>query len=251
MATVRSLDILDVARALGCHPFSATPEGVADWLANYSVQKGGGFNYDTAINTLFDAFRGGHSQESAVQYCLGHGNPKGRMQNASAISSVMPYALEHPSTCHKIGLTAVAIGRYSSRSVFAKIKAPLVRVEGSRAYLVMPGFRMSHRPSDVEIDFACSVALQVLAQGDLSVANFEYLYAGPGPDLRTARGKKPQRMFQAIDGATRNRFDAEQIDRLLDVFVKGVALADSKGADAREPKLDGYRIIDPRQSSFL
>jgi hypothetical protein len=251
MATIRSIDILDVARALGQRPFGATPDSVADWLEEYSRQRGGGFNYNPAINALFDAFRGEHTAQSAYDHCLKNGNPKGRAQNADAIRSVMPYALEHKSTCYRVGLTAFAIGRYESRSVFAKIKAPIVRVEDQRAFLVMPGFRMSHRPSNVEIDFACSVALQVLAQGDFSVANFEYLYAGPGPDIQTARGEKPSRMFTAIDGATRNTFDAEQIDQLLDIFVKGVALADRRGADAREPKLTGYRIVDPRQPGLI
>ncbi|MFN2099002.1 hypothetical protein [Altererythrobacter sp. MF3-039] len=251
MATIRSIDILDVARALGERPFAATPESVSHWLSDYSRRKGGGFNYNTAITTLYDAFRGLHTAQSARDFCLSNGNPKGRSQNADAISAAMPYALEHPSVCHRIGLTAVAIGRYDGRNVYAKIKAPLVRVEDGRAFLVMPGFRMGYRPRNIEIDFACSVALQTLAQGDLSAANFEYLYAGPGPDILTARGQKPIRSFQAIDGGTRERFDQQQIDRLLDIFVKGVALADQVGADAREPKLNGYRIIDPRQSSMF
>ena len=252
MTSIRSLDILDIARSLGPRPFSASPTSVAEWIASeYSKKGGGGFNYDMAISTVYDAFRGGHTEKSAVDYCLKNGNPKGREQNASAIAAVMPYALAHPSVCYKIGLTAAAIGRLHGRTIYAKIKAPLVRVEGQKAYLVMPGFRMSYRPQEIEIDFACSVALQILAQGDLSVAEFEYLYAGPGPDIQTVKGQKRPRVFTAISGKDRKQFTADQIDSLLDIFVKGVALASEQGADMRTPKLNGYRIIDPSQPRMI
>lgn len=246
MASIRSLDILDVARALGQRPFSATPRGIADWLAaEYAGSRGGGFNYDPAICTTFDAFRGLHTVDSAVRFCSENGNPKGRVQNASAIKCLMPYALEHPSICHRIGLTAVAIGRFDGMSVYTKIKTPLIRVEGRQAFVVMPGFRMSHRPHDVAIDFACSVALETFGQGDYGNADFEYLYAGPG----TGPGKG--RMFQAIHGKDRFRFTLDNINRLLQVFLEGVAIAHREGMDAKEPNLRGYRIIDPYEPRFL
>ncbi len=250
MSTIRSIDIMDIGRSLGLRPFAATPRNVADWIAQeYSSRKGGGFNYDPAIGVVYDAFRGGHTFKSAQDYCLNSGNPKGRAQNASAIAAIMPYALEHRSVCHRIGLTAIAIGRFDGRSIYAKLKTPLVRVEGDKAFVVMPGFRMSYRPREIEIDFACSVAREFFAQGDFHVADSEYLYAGPGPDLGAK--DRPRRMFQAIHGKDRHQFTLEQINRLLDVFVKGVALAAEDGADIREPDLRGYRIIDPRAPGFL
>src|SRR5689334_4376606 len=104
---------MDVARSLGQRPFQATPRSVADWLAtNYVGVRGGSFDYNTAIATTHDAFKGLHTEASAVAYCETHGNPKGWVQNASAIRAVMPYALEHKSICHRIGLTAVAVGRF-------------------------------------------------------------------------------------------------------------------------------------------
>ncbi len=244
MASIRSLDILDVARSFGQMPFSATPRSIADWLKQeYASKRGGGFNYDPAINTTYDAFRGLHTLESAVDFCSNNGNPKGRAQNASAMKALMPYALEHPSICHRIGLTAVAIGRFDGKTVYAKIKTPLLRVEGSKAFVVMPGFRMSYQPKEIEIDFACSVALETLAGGDYSEADFEYLYAGPGP------GKG--RMFQAIHGSERFRFSIDNINRLLDVFVQGVAIAYKEGFDVKQPNLRGYKIIDPYEPSFI
>lgn len=246
MASIRSLDIFDVARSLGQAPFSATPRSVADWLkSEYASKKGGGFNYDPAICTTYDAFRGGHTIESAVRFCAENGNPKGRAQNASAIKALMPYALEHRSVCHRIGLTAVAIGRFDGLTVYTKIKTPLLRVEDQRAYVVMPGFRMSHRPQEVEIDLACSVALETFAQGDYAQADFEYLYAGPGPGIGKGR------MFQAIHGRDRFRFSLDKINRLLETFVGGVALAHREGMEPKKPDLRGYRIIDPNEPRFL
>jgi len=245
VASIRAMDILDIARSLGQRPFQATPRSVADWLASDYIGTGGGsFDYNTAIATTHDAFRGFHTQRSAVQFCRSHGNPKGRAQNASAIAAVMPYALEHKSVCHRIGLTAVAVGRFVGRTVYAKIKAPMMRIEGDEAFIVMPGYRMSFRPTEIEIDFACSVALATFAQDDRNGADFEYLYAGPSPQSSKVR------MFQAIRGRDRYRFSEEQINRLLDVFVKGVALAHEDGLDRSSPYLTGYKIIDPSEPMF-
>lgn len=244
MSSIRAMDVLDVARALGDEPMRATPEGVRDWLrAEYVGRSGGGFNYDPAIGVVYDGFRGGHTQESAILHCLTHGNPKGRRQNADAARVLMPYILSNRSVCHRIGLTAVAIGRFGGKTVYTKIKAPLLRVQGDRAYVVMPGLRMSYRPSDVAIDVACSIACATLAQGDLDRADFEYLYAGPG-----ASG---EREFRAIHGRGRSRFGVESIDAMLDIFVRGVALAADDGASVAEPFLRGYRIIDPDAPRFI
>jgi hypothetical protein len=155
----------------------------------------------------------------------------------------MPHVLSNISTCHRIGLTAVAIGRFSGRTIYAKIKAPLLRIGPENAYVVMPGLRMSYRPNEVAIDVACSVAMAVFAQSDLAKAEFEYLYAGPG-----ASG---EREFRSIYGRGRARFGQDTIDQLLDIFVKGVALAAEVGVSISEPKLVGYRIIDPIQPSFF
>jgi hypothetical protein len=244
MSSIRALDVVDIARSLGDEPMRATPEGVAEWLlADYSKGGGGGFNYDPAILALYDAFRGWHTLKSAVLSCLTSGNPKGRRQNAEAIRAVMPYALENLSTCHRIGLTAVAIGRFDKRTVYAKIKAPLLRVGVDRSYIVMPGFRMNHRPSEVAIDVACSIAMAVFSQSNMAGTEFEYLYAGPG----IGGG----RQFRAIHGTGRRRFGESDIDTMLNVFVHGVAIAAGAGVSIREPKLDGYRIIDPDQPTMF
>ena len=58
-------------------------------------------------------------------------------------------------------------------------------------------------------------------------------------------------MFQAIHGKDRHRFTLEQINRLLDIYVNGVALAMDAGVEAREPDLKGYRIIDPNQPGLF
>lgn len=243
MSSLLCLDILDVAQSMGEHMLQATPESVCKWLLNYQAKSGGGFNYDPAINTIIDAFKGKHTLQSAVEYCATNGNPKGRKQNASAIEALMPHILDNQSICYRIGLTAVAVGRFGGKTVYAKIKAPLLRTANGKAYVVMPGLRMSCRPSKAAIDFACSVALDQFAQDDFETADFEYLYAGPGI------GK--DREFMPIYGKDRFRFSRDTIDKMLDIYVKGVALADSRGADTRVPALRGYRIVDPNSPRFL
>lgn len=244
MSSIRALDVLDVARSLGEEPMRASPESVRDWLLEeYSGKKGGGFNYDPVIGVIYDGFRGGHTQESAVLHCLTHGNPKGRRQNADAARVLMPYILSNLSVCHRIGLTAVRVGRFDGKTVYTKIKAPLLRVRDGHAYIVMPGLRMSYRPNEVAIDIACSIACATFAQGHFEEADVEYLYAGPGVS--------GEREFRAILGRGRARFGIDTIDALLDIFVKGVALAAAEGASVVEPLLRGYRIIDPDAPRFF
>ena len=93
---------------------------------------------------------------------------------------VAPFALSNKSACYRIGNTAVAVGRIGGHSVYIGIKSPMVRVNDGKAYVVMPGFRRSFRPTEPEIDVACSIALANLARDDFADADFEYLYAGPG-----------------------------------------------------------------------
>jgi hypothetical protein len=244
MAGVSLVNVLDVARALGSEPLTATPKQVADWLlSKYLKKRGGGFNYNPAINTTYDLFRGAISYEDAVRYCWTTCNPKGRRQNADAIKHVASYALDNPSICYRIGFAAVAAGRVRGRTVYIGIKAPMVRVAHREAYVVMPGFRMSHRPVEVEIDVACSIALANFARDDFADADFEYLCAGPG-----AAG---HREFRAIRGKDRRIYDRDAIDALLDTYVKGVAVAVKAGAEIREPNLTGYRIFDPREPFFF
>jgi hypothetical protein len=208
------------------------------------VQKrGGGFNYDPSIHTTYDLFRGILSFEDAVQYCLATGNPKGRRQNVDAVKQVAPYALDNISTCYRTGFAAVAVGRVQRETVYIGIKAPMVRVAHCEAFVVMPGFRMSHRPVESEIDVACSIALANFARDDFSEADFEYLYAGPG-----ASG---QREFRAIRGRDRKIYDRDVVDALLDIYVKGVDLANRLGVQLGEPNLKGYRIFDPREPLFF
>lgn len=143
------------------------------------------------------------------------------------------------SRCYRIPFTAVAVGRAKDTTIYIAIKAPLVRVRGSDVFVVMPGFRMSHRPGEMEINLACSIALATFGRDDFAEADFEYLYAGPG-----ASGA---REFRAIKGRDRTIFDRDTIDGLLQIYVQGVALAADEGAVMREPVLAGYRIIDPSE----
>lgn len=244
MAGLYLVNVLDVARSLGANPTKATPALVADWLlAEYLKKRGGGFNYNPAINLTFDLFRGAVSRDQAILHCSSCGNPKGRRQNVEAIKQVADYALENISTCYKVGFRAVAIGRIKSEQVYVGVKAPMVRVNHDEAFVVMPGFRMSHRPVETEIDVACSIALASFARDGYDEADVEYLYAGPGIS--------GLREFRSIRGKDRKVFDRDAIDSLLDVYVRGVAIALAAGAVSRPANLDGYSVIDPRQSSMF
>jgi hypothetical protein len=244
MSSLLLLNVLDCARSFGSDPRAARPEDVADWLlTEYMRKRGGGFNYNPAIQTLPDLFRGASDCDAAVLHCISTGNPKGRTQNAEAIKVVAPYALKNISTCYRIGFTAVSVGRLREKTVYVGIKAPLVRVVHDNAFVVMPGFRLSYRPTESQIDLACSVALANFARDDFAQADFEYLYAGPGVS--------GLREFRAIRGRDRSIFDRDEVDGLLDIYVRGVSIAIDSGAEVREPNLRGYRIIDPREPRFF
>jgi hypothetical protein len=238
------MNVFDVARALGITPLLVTPEEVADWLlSEYLRKRGGGFNYDPAINATYDLFRGIASRDQAILHCLTKGNPKGRRQNTEAIKCIADYALANVCRCERISFTAVAVGRVKGATVYAGIKAPMLRILNEEAFIVMPGYRMSHRPVEAEIDVACSIALDTFSRDDRAGADFEYLYAGPDQD--------GQRQFRAIKGRDRKILSRETLDGLMDTFVKGVALAIEAGAEPKKPDLRGYRVVDPRQPSVF
>lgn len=243
MSSVLFLNVLDVARSLGVEPSRSTPRQVSEWLlSEYLRRRGGGFNYNPAINATYDLFTGAGSHESARLHCLTHGNPKGRRQNVEAIDVIAPYALANISQCYRIGFTAVAIGRIGKATVYIGIKTPMVRIRDQEAFVVMPGYRMSYRPIEIEIDVACSIALANFARDDFEKADFEYLHAGPG--------LSGEREFRAIKGRDRTIFDRDQIDGFLDTYVNGVALAIEAGIELRAPDLKGYQIVDPNEPSL-
>jgi hypothetical protein len=244
MSGVHLINVLDVARSLSTNPTKATPEMVAHWLmTEYLKKRRGGFNYNPAMDMTFELFRGNIKADEAELFCLTNGNPKGRRQNVEAIKHISSYALSNISTCYKIGFRAVAVGLIKGEQVYVGIKAPMVRVLHDEAFVVMPGFRMSQRPVEAEIDVACSIALATFAREGYDEADFEYLYAGPG--------LSGHREFRSIKGRERRIFNSEEVDALLDTYVKGVALALDAGIESRPANLRGYSIIDSRQSTIF
>jgi hypothetical protein len=232
------MNFLDVARSLGSDPLNASPERVRDFLNAEFSRKGGAFNYNTSINSLFYLFRGG-SLADAETYCASHGAPAGFKPNVEAVRLAGAYAMANPSNCYRTPFSAVAVGRLSDdRTAHMAIKAPLVRVADGQAYVVVPGFRMGHRPVDIEIDVAASFALAQFGRDDFSEADFEYLYAGPGDGGR---------VLEVYHGRNRHVFDVDTVDAFLDVYVRGLDLAISEGMSAPEPNFRGYRVVDPNQ----
>jgi len=244
MASVLLMNFLDVARSLGLDPLNATPEKVATFITREFKRSGGAFNYNTSIISLFDLFRGASTLQEAEDYCAEHGAPAGWGPNVQAIRLAGSYAIERQSNCYRTSFAAVAIGRLTNdRTAYMAIKTPLVRVEGDRVFVVVPGFRMSHRPVDVEIDVAASLALAHFGRDDFHDADFEYLYAGPG--------STGEREFQAFHGRSRRVFDLDAVDHLLDIYVRGLSLAVDQGISAPAPNFRGYRVVDGDQPGFF
>lgn len=244
------LNVLDIARSLGENPEAATPSSVSHWLGkNYKLNKGGGFSYDSSISMLPGLFAGDFSIETAKDFCRQKGNPIGRKHNCDVVDLVGPYALSQNSKCYKVDFSAFVIGRFSSKNVYAGVKAPLVRIAGANVFVVLPGFRMGHRPREKEIDVACSIILSFLARDDFEKADIEYLYAGPASSVR--RKIRPVRTFFPIHGKDRFLYNRDQVDNLLDVYVRGVALAVELGAAFKDANLRGYRVIDPDQPGMI
>ena len=244
MSSFLLLNILDVGRAFGQMPLRTTPEEICNWLlTEYARKRGGGFNYDPAIKSLFDLFQGRVTLEEAKTVCATSGNPKGRAHNVDAVSCVGSYAEQNRSTCYPIGYIATPVGRTHGRTVYIGMKVPMVRVARGSAFVVLPGFRKSYRPVGAQIDLACSIALATLARDDFSEADFEYLDAGIGLD-----GK---RFLTVCMGRDHHVYGIEDVDKILDVYVRGIALALDTGVLVRDANLDGYRVIDPDQYSMF
>jgi len=103
---------------------------------------------------------------------------------------------------------------------------------------------MAYRPSEAQLDFVCSAILGTFARDELAVADIEYLYAGPA---EFGRG----RSFRPIHGQDRRILSIDVVDDVLDIYVKGVALALREGGDAREPRFSGYSLLDPDEPGLF
>jgi hypothetical protein len=123
------------------------------------------------------------------------------------------------------------------------VKAPLVRVQDGEIFVVVPGFRLAHRPVGLEIDVAASLALATFGRDDFSEADYEY--------LDCSRGSSGERELSVYKGRERRIFNLDEVDHLLDLYVKGLALAIEAGMTAQKPNFRGYRVIDPEQPRML
>lgn len=244
MSSLLLTNFLDIARSLGPNPLHATPASVEAFIRRELRGGGGTFNYNAAINCLPDLFKGQMTVEQAEAYCSSHGAPAGWRQNSTAIIVAGTYAVENLSNSYRIPFTAVPIGRVSTGQVaFMSIKAPLVRVQGDNVYVVVPGFRMGHRPQGIEIDVASSFALANFARDDFSEADFEY--------LDCSRGVSGERELNVFRGHDRRIFNLDEVDEMLDIFVRGLDRAMMAGMPARAPSFRGYHVIDPDQPRMV
>ena len=244
MSSLLLMNFLDVARCLGRDPLNARPEEIASFMKREFRPGGGGFNYNTSINSLPGLFRGSMTVKNAIAYCGTHGAPAGWKPNCEAIDIVGSYAATQPSSCYRIPFSAVPIGRLpGDQTAYMAIKAPLVRVQNTDVLVVVPGFRLGHRPIGVEIDVAASLALATFGRDDFSEADYEY--------LDCSRGSSGERELSVHRGRDRRIFDLNEVDYLLDIYVKGLAIAINGGMNAGKPNFGGYKVGDPNQPRML
>lgn len=244
MGSVLLMNFIDVARSLGRDPLAASPNQVADFIRREYSRAGGLFNYNPAIEKLYDVFRGALSAADAEEFCRNNGVAAGRKPNGDAIRLAGAFAEQHRSQCYRTPFTAVPVGRLpGGRTAYMAIKAPLVRVAGDDVYVVVPGFRMNHRPQAAEIDVAASFALATFARDDFEGADFEYVNAGPGVG--------GERVLEVHRGRDRRIYDVDTVDRLLEIYVAGLVLALDAGMPAQSPNFRGYRVGDPDQPRFI
>lgn len=244
MPTPLLMNFLDVARCLGSDPLNANPADVAAFLQREFRSGGGSFNYNPSIQSLPNLFLGRQTVEQAVEYCSSHGAPAGYKANVDAIRLAGAYAASEHSNCYRIPFSAVPVGRLAGdTTAYMAIKAPLVRVRHGIPFVVVPGFRLGHRPQGVEIDVAASFALATFARDDFSEADYEY--------LDCSRGPSGARELKVYWGSERKIFDLDEVDHLLDIYVRGLSLAMSSGLEVRAPNFRGYHIIDPDQPRMI
>ncbi len=235
------VNAIDAGRALGPRLEDATPAQVEHFFrSDYLLRKGGSFNHDTSIFATGDLFRGRITIPQAETFCLSNGSAAGREQNAAIIRVVGPYAVGRLSVVHKVGYIAIPVGRALGHTIYIGVKAPYVRVNDSEARLVIPGYRKTFIPSDEQIIFPCSLASNQIARDDFAGVLPEYLYAGPGDDGE-------DRKFKAVIGSPGSVLQRDQLDDLLNVYVKGIVRILEAGEGLKPARLAGYRIIDPSQ----
>jgi hypothetical protein len=238
------MNFLDVARCLGGDPLNANPEVIAAFMKREFRPGGGGFNYNTSIVSLPNLFRGAMTVEEAIEYCSSHGAPAGWKPNSEAIEIAGAYAVTQQSSCYRIQFSAVPIGRLPGNlTAYMGIKAPLVRVRQGKAYVVVPGFRLGHRPVGIEIDVAASLALATFGRDDFAEADYEY--------LDCSRGSSGERELSIHQGRDRRIFNLDEVDHMLNIYMQGLALALASGMTANKPNFRGYRVIDPDQPHMI
>jgi len=238
------MNFLDVARCLGHSPLNARPDDIAAFMKREFRPGGGGFNYNSSINSLPGIFRGSTTVEKAIEYCSTHGAPAGWKPNCEAIEIAGSYAATQQSNCYRIPFSAVPIGRLlDGKTAYMAIKAPLVRKNAGGTFVVVPGFRLGHKPIGTEIDVAASLALATFGRDDFAEADYEY--------LDCSRGSSGERELLVYQGKDRRIFDLDEVDFMLDLYAQGLALAIDGGMKASAPNFRGYKVGDPDQPRML
>jgi hypothetical protein len=244
MSSLLLMNVFDAALALGEDPLSATPDSVADWIRkNYLVPRITTYNYDLPIRLLADGFRGAVSTERAISTVMTQGHPLARSQFCGVIRALWPYVEEHRSSVYPLGFLAAPVGLVGGERVHLSTKAPIVRVERGKPLLVMPQMRRSARPVRRQVDVVLTFAREQALREGYRTVDVEFLEAVPV-------GKGVERFARVSLASTRELFEADALDHMLQTFVAGIALLRGAGVSMGRPNFSGYRVIDPDQPGF-
>jgi hypothetical protein len=245
MSSLFLVSHLDFARAFEGNPERATPESIAHWLEhNWLRRRGGGvWNYTPAMDVLVLAFQGLISLEQAVAHCHAYWHPHGRIENEYVVRCFWSFAREHASKIYKRKSLAAPVGRWQGRNIYIGIKAPLIRVTGKDVLAVMPIFRKTHVPNEVETNLSLTAVQEFCMREG---------YRDIGTELLRAQGldKTLERQLIVDRGSDRRLYSSEEFDSFSGKYARAVALLANSGLGLQRPNFRGYRVWDPDQPPF-
>ncbi len=245
MGNILAVNIVDIVRAYGENLEIRSPEKISEWLLKeYLSRKGGRFNHNPSISCLSGMYSGALGRDDAIAFCSKNGSPAGFRENVEIVRAVAPHCSGQISQCYKHPFVAVPIGRHKGKTIYAKLKAPLTRVSHGDAFIVLPMFRKTFRPSERQIDAIISFARAQWAYGDFSAADVEALVA-------KGFSGTPERQLSVILGADRELLSVDDIGAFFQPYIEAVGLIIDSGIVTSEPDLKGFRVVDPYQMNFF
>jgi len=234
------LDVMDISRALGENPKTATPFTVYQFLKNnYLKPSGGGFNYNSSIEALRLGLQGKFTLSDAVHHVTSVGAPFGHKFNKAVVNAIWPVVEQNVGRAYPLKYTAVALRRLNGKTIYMSIKAPVITVMPDGAVSIkLTNFRNTFFPNKEQKTFMMSAVKQVLARDDFENANIDLIEArSPNGDL--------ERTLSRIHSSEVELYDIDRVEDLLTTYTQGIEMLFNNGYQTRDAELSRYRVIDP------